>query len=253
LEIENWKFLVYLVYAILGLLPSAVWLLFYLRKDAHPEPNRLVLLVFLGGALMGPIAALLQFLILRVAAPSGVWPHIMAALNQSNYLFFLNIIILAPLSEELLKYLAVRWTVLKNPEFDEPLDAMVYMIVSALGFAATENLLNIFLAPNQTLSLAASQALARFLSATFLHALASGILGYFIALSLLNFKKKVGIFWQGFILAVIFHSFYNYLAWLLEFNKVFALALAVLLVSMAGLVSWQFRLLKKQGAVCRLN
>lgn len=243
----------YLLYAILGIAPSVIWLLFYLRKDMHPEPKRTILLVFLGGALMGPAALLLQFFAMSMLTPSSQWPTLLASLNQNRYLFFLNIIAFAPLSEELLKYLVVKWQVLKNPNFDEPLDAMIYLIVSALGFAATENLLNIFLIPNVTFQLAFSQTLVRFLSATFLHALASGTLGYFIACSLLNLKHKSFIFLTGFSLAVILHGFYNYLAWLFVSHKAWALIIALLLAAMAGLVSWQFRYLKKQLSICKIK
>lgn len=243
----------YFFYAILGLAPSVIWLLFYLHKDAHPEPKRKIILVFLGGAMMGPIALLLQFLAMSMLSPSVQWPTLLASLNQNSSLFFLNIVAFAPLSEELLKYLVVKWQVLKNPSFDEPLDAMIYLVVSALGFAATENLLNIFLIPDLTLQLAFSQALARFLSATLLHALASGTLGYFIACSFLNLRHKNFIFLTGFALAVILHGFYNYLAWLFIPDKIFALAIAALLVAMAGLVSWQFRCLKKQLSICKIR
>ncbi len=243
----------YLLYAILGIAPIVTWLLFYLRKDTHPEPKRTILLVFLGGPLMGPAALLLQFFAMSMLTPSSQWPTLLASLNQNRYLFFLNIIAFAPLSEELLKYLVVKWQVLKNPNFDEPLDAMIYLIVSALGFAATENLLNIFLIPNVTFQLAFSQALVRFLSATFLHALASGTLGYFIACSLLNLKHKSFIFLTGFSLAVIIHGLYNYLSCLFVSNKVLVLIIALLLVAMAGLVSWQFRYLKKQLSICKIK
>lgn len=243
----------YLLYAILGLAPSIIWLLFYLHKDVHPEPKRTILLVFLGGALMGPIALLSQFFIMSVLSPSAPWPALFASLSQNNYLFFLNIIAFAPLSEELLKYLVVKWQVLKNPDFDEPLDAMIYLIVSALGFAATENLLNIFLMPGVTIQLAFSQATIRFLSATLLHTLASGLMGFFIAYALLNLKRKGRLTIIGFFLAVLLHSFYNYLAWQFVADKSFALAIALLLAAMAGAVSWQFCYLKKQLSICEIR
>ena len=242
----------YLLYAILGIAPSVIWLLFYLHKDVHPEPKKILLLVFLGGALMGPLALLLQFSALSLLAPQTQWPTLLASLNQSSFLFLLNILAFAPLSEELLKYLVVRWQVLKNPCFDEPLDAMIYLITSALGFAATENLLNIFLIPNLTLRAALAQAFARFLSATLLHALASGMLGYFVARSLLNLRRRTAIFFTGLALAVAFHSFYNYLAWRFTTDKGFSLLIALLLAGAAGLVGWQFRSLKRWLAVCKI-
>lgn len=243
----------YLLYAILGIAPSLIWLMFYLHKDAHPEPKRTILLVFLGGAFMGPVAVLVQFSAMMLLTPYAQWSHFFETLGDNRSLFFANVVLFAPLSEELLKYLVVKWQVLKNPDFDEPLDAMIYLVVSALGFAATENLLNIFLMPDSTLQLALSQAMVRFLSATLLHTLTSGILGYFIARSLFNFKNRNYLFASGFLLAVALHSFYNYLAWLFNTEKIVALAIALMLAAMAGAVNWQFRRLKKQLAICRIR
>lgn len=231
----------------LGIAPSVIWLTFYLHKDAHPEPKKQVFKIFLLGALMGPLAVALQYGVMKSFSALQF-----SVLNATS-LFFLNIIIFAPLSEEFLKYAVVRWGILKNPAFDEPLDAMLYLIISALGFAALENLLNIFYSQNLSLGLAFSQSVARFLSATFLHTLSSGILGYFLARSLLNLKKRRIILAAGFLLAVGFHSFYNYLAWLLGYDKIFTLAMALFLAVMAGLVSWQFRILNKQLSICKIK
>jgi len=244
--------LLYLGYAILGFLPSAIWLLFYLNKDSHPEPKKMVFKVFFWGMLTGPAAIILQLSARWLCGPIGDLSSFFASVGQRDSRFFLNILLFAPLIEEYLKYYVVKRIILKNPAFDEPLDAMLYLIISALGFAATENLLNIFLASNLTLQLAASQAIARFLSATLLHTLASGILGYFLARSLLNLKKRKSILAAGFILAVAFHSFYNYLAWLLEYNKLLALALATFLILLIIIVSWQFGRLKKQLSICKI-
>jgi len=235
------------------MLPSIAWLFFYLRKDTHPEPKNMLFLVFLLGGVIGPVAVLIQFLAVKLFEPLFFIVDLNNVLPQAVFLLLINIIIFAPLSEELLKYLTVKWQVLKNPAFDEPVDAMIYLIVSALGFAAVENMLNIFLMPNVTTQLAFSQSITRFLSATLLHALASGMLGYFLALSLLNFKKRKLLFWSGFTMATLFHSFYNYLVWLIQFNQLFVLALALLLILMAAIVGWQFRQLKKQMAICNIR
>ena len=41
---------------LLALLPGIVWLLFYLQEDRHPEPKRLLALVFLLGMVWAVIA-----------------------------------------------------------------------------------------------------------------------------------------------------------------------------------------------------
>ena len=52
---------------ILGFIPSLVWLLYYLRKDVNPEPNRLILKVFIGGMLVAPFAAVAETVFFRGA------------------------------------------------------------------------------------------------------------------------------------------------------------------------------------------
>ncbi len=203
---------------------------------------------------MGPAAIALELAARWLCEPTLDLKNFLTAFNQNGYLSFLNIILFAPIIEEHLKYAVVKRRILKDPVFDEPLDAMLYLIISALGFAAIENLLNILLAPGiVTLKFALSQAIARFLSATFLHTLASGMLGYFLALSLLHIKKRRILFLGGFILAVSFHSLYNYLAWLIDTSNIFVLVLALSLVAMGIIITWQFYDLKKKLSICKLR
>ena len=48
------------IYIIFGLAPSIIWLLFYLRKDSHPESNRMVLKIFFYGMLAALPAVFLE-------------------------------------------------------------------------------------------------------------------------------------------------------------------------------------------------
>ncbi len=243
----------FFIYVLLGVSPSLIWLLFYLHKDSHPEPKSLVLKVFILGALFaGPMAILMQLFFLWLSQPSWDFLSFLHNMAQRNWRFFFNILVIAPLTEEFLKYAVVHWQILKNPAFDEPLDAMLYLIISALGFAAIENITNIFFLNNLTLNNALANTLARFLSATLLHTLTSGLLGYFLAKSLFDFKKRFKIFFSGLFLAIAAHSFYNFLAWQIDENKLIGLGMAIFLGSLIALVSWQFYLLKKQITICKI-
>ncbi|MDD2731496.1 MAG: PrsW family glutamic-type intramembrane protease [Candidatus Portnoybacteria bacterium] len=243
----------YAGYAALGILPSLIWLFFYLHKDAHPEPKKLVFNVFFWGVMAGPAAILLQLSARWLGNMTTDWPSFLKDLGYRDWRFFFNILLLAPVAEECLKYAVVRWKILKNPAFDEPLDAMLYLIISALGFAAIENSLNIFFLTDLRIETALTHTLARFLSATLLHALSSGILGYFLARSLFDSEKRKRLLFVGFLAAISIHSFYNLLAWLMETEKLFAgLAMAGLLAGLTVLVSWQFRRLKKQLTICKI-
>jgi len=260
LEIENWKFyVIYVLYAIFGLLPSFIWLLFYLRKDRHPEPNGMVTKIFIWGMLIGPLAILLELFSRWLMSPNGLadFGEILRQ-NSKNYLTFINIIIAAPIIEELLKYAVVRFRVLKNSEFDEPLDAMLYMIIAALGFAAVENLLLVFQNPLPAFGSMLSLIALRFISATFVHALSSGMIGFWLAKSIKEPGKKYSMLAKGFGLAIFFHSGYNALIWIVESQKNTAISylpifmIFILIGIMAIAVSHKFAVLKRLHAVCRI-
>ena len=165
--------MLYLLY-LLGFLPSIIWLLFYLRKDVHPESNQAILKVFFYGMLIAFAAIFLEIGFKKISS------------NLLLYLF-----VGGALVEEYLKYLVVKLEVLRSSELDEPIDIMLYMIIAGLGFAALENILILvkyhpFLELPKTLEIST----LRFLTATFLHALCSGIVGYFLAISFFNLKKQ---------------------------------------------------------------
>ena len=159
------------------------------------------------------------------------------------------------LVEELFTYVAVKWTVLSHPEFDEPVDAMLYMIILALGFAALENML--VLMPIIKGSLLPDKAIAisvlRFAGATFLHALASGTVGYFLALSLLEPKKRWRLLMTGLGIATVLHGLFNFFILRIEVNRLSALVPIVILIGLALFVSFGFRKLKTIASICKIS
>lgn len=250
----------YFFYIILGLLPSFIWLTFYLRKDKHPEPNSMVLRIFIWGILLAPLAIILELLLIWVLNPSSSLSSLFSQISQDNFIRIIIASTLIPaLVEEYLKYSVVKIKVLKDSEFDEPVDAMLYCIIAGLGFAAIENLLILF--KIYSLGLGFGQALStiglRFLGATFVHALASGIVGYWLAMGLLYTKQRKKLILLGLTIAIIFHACYNYLILIANKNpdqRVLIISIiAILLITVALLVSYYFRKLKKQQAVCKIN
>ncbi len=171
----------YPLYIIFALAPSIIWLLFYLGKDQHPEPKRMVLKVFFLGMLAAGFAALLEIGVLK--SIKLFFPNL--KFEESLLFAIFKFFLVIALIEELLKYLVVRNFVLSSSDLDEPLDIMLYLIISALGFAALENLLLIFatIEPFDMME-SLNFSFSRFIGATFLHTLASGTLGFFLALSL---------------------------------------------------------------------
>lgn len=224
----------YPIYIFFGLAPSIIWLLFFLRKDSHPESNSMILKVFFLGMVAVFPAALIEL-----------------GFGEVVKIEILYIFIGVALVEEVVKYLVVKKKVLKDPEFDEPLDVMLYMIIAALGFAASENLLVLFplLDPFQLFETAVVSSF-RFVGATFLHALCSGLLGYFLALSFFEPKNRLKLLSLGFFTVVLLHGLYNFSIIKIGGNLKFILPI-IILISLALFVSLGFKKLKELKSVCK--
>lgn len=249
--------MIYLIFIIFGLLPSMVWLIFYLKKDSHPESKRMVLKIFLYGMVSGIIAFAI-----------GIWLSWSITFFGGEYVksvpllfFFVNHFIIVALVEESSKFLIVKEKAINNKEFDEPVDAMVYMIISALGFAALENVLVLFsLGQTMIVKDAAIVSSFRFLGATFLHALASGTVGYFLALSICDSKNRLKLIIKGLIIASILHGMFNITIGIIEKGlldqniMLFTISfifMIILLGSTAIFISNKFKKLKKVKSICK--
>jgi len=227
--------MIYLLY-LFGFLPSIIWLLFYLRKDVHPESNQVVLKVFFYGMLIAFAAIFLEIGFKKIS---------------SNLLLY--VFIGGALIEECLKYSVVRFKVLRSSELDEPIDIMLYMIIAGLGFAALENILILinyhpFLELPKTLEIIT----LRFLTATFLHALCSGIVGYFLAISFFNIKNQKKLLLMGLGIAIILHGLYNLSIIKIDGWEKFILP-AIILIGAALFVSLGFKKLKRLKSICKVS
>lgn len=221
---------------ILGLLPGLIWIFFYLQEDPHPEPKRMILITFIVGAMMAVPVVILQLLT-------------QDALNFFSIKNVIISIIALALIEEIFKFIAAFWVTYKNPEFDEPIDAMVYIVTAALGFATIENVLimgNILSSAGTTfltasLTTACSTIALRFIGATLLHTLASGLVGYYWAKGIIKKSRLYlvyGLFW-----AVLVHSLFNYL--IVKFQSVNFLIPSLFLILGAIFVIVDFEKLRK--------
>lgn len=227
-------------FGLIALVPSLLWLAYYLRKDDHPEPKAVIARLFVAGALLPPFVGTIEW-----AAQQWVVQIFSATPIAFGFL------VGAAFLEETAKYLAALVIFYHNKEFDEPVDAMIYLIVVALGFAASENaIITISTAianPSENLILLIS---LRFIGATLLHTLASGIVGYFIARSYF-LREPFGLL-RGLIFATLIHTFFNFA--LLQgstptngFAPGFILFVLALLVSGLLVILADFRKLKHYG------
>ncbi len=226
----------YPLFLLFGLAPSIIWLLFYLRKDSHPEPKKLLGKIFLWGMLftIPAIGIELSLRSLIFSLPLG------ETLKLISYFFFG-----VALVEELLKYIVVRAFVFYRPQLNEPVDIMIYMMISALGFAALENILLLSgLGPFSPVSNIVALSAVRLVGATLLHALASGLFGYFIARAFLEPAKGFRYFAIGLFASTLLHAIFNFAILELEGTARILLPLA-LLAGLAIIVSFFFERLKR--------
>ncbi len=101
-----------------GLTPAIFWLWFWLREDRNkPEPLLLIIITFIAGMAVVPVALPLQ------------------QLAQDIYTGA-NLILVWVIIEEVLKYTAAILVIFWNRAVDEPIDFIIYLIAIALGFAA---------------------------------------------------------------------------------------------------------------------
>lgn len=185
-----------IIYALLGgILPALIWLSFWLREDyKHPEPKGLILKTFVFGMIAVPISLVFQ--------------------TEVNDIFpgrTLTTIILWVLIEEIFKFSAGYFGGLHTIEDNEPIDPIIYMITAALGFVALENALFIFepLVGKDIVNGLITGNL-RFIGASLLHVVSSGMIGAAIAFSFYRSKIRRVVFTLiALILAVIIHSSFN--------------------------------------------
>lgn len=206
----------------LGLLPSFVWLIFFLKEDFHPEPPKLILFVFLAGIGSAFIGAFAQKFLADYFSmvPNGPLPP----LTILTFAFI----------EEVVKFGAAFLVVHKSASFDEPVDAVIYMIVAAMGFAALENVGSLLQATRSGATTVNQLELIslRFVGPTLLHSLASGIVGYYWAMAIREFNRYRLIL-LGIVFGTALHAIFNGL--ILQYDNK-SLLVPILFVSFVGFI-----------------
>jgi RsiW-degrading membrane proteinase PrsW (M82 family) len=235
----------YLLYILFGFFPSIAWLLFYLKADVHPEPKKEILAIFFFGALATIPAIILEVILVDLFNNLQLSDIVRSLL--------VNVIGVA-LIEELVKYGAFwlkEQEINQNSQLDEPVDSVIYMIVAALGFAAIENLL--FLLPIIQMNLAIMTSLFRALSAILLHTLCSGTIGYYLALSFRNPKRKKRLIFKGILIASSLHGLYNLFIIKSEASVAYLYIPLLILTGLAISLYKHFKKIKKMGSVCKIK
>lgn len=190
---------------VFSVIPNFIWLYFYLKQDPHPEPPPFLAIAFFLGVFSTVLALVVGLGLLNLMELTfGVGKP---AIQGSLWFLFLGVAFV----EELAKFLMAFFLLRRNLVFDEPIDALIYSTVIALGFAFVENIIYLVSIFNQfsgDLSQVVYFVSLRFIGANFLHTLTSGLVGYFWAIGIVRRQKSQKILW-GLFLATLVHGLFN--------------------------------------------
>jgi RsiW-degrading membrane proteinase PrsW (M82 family) len=193
-----------------GVFPCLIWMIFWLKEDeceeivdhagrityiCEPEPKSLIFSAFIFGGLLIPIALFFETLV---------------------YPIFSGLVLVAVWAtiEELLKFGLFVFAFYATGKIKSPIDSLVYLSVIAVGFSAFENSLYLYQSLTNSHSLSATLIGQnyRFLGASILHVISSGIIGLLWGFAF--YSKKIISFFVvlvGVVLSIVLHSFFNYL------------------------------------------
>ncbi len=185
----------YILAPLMGIIPALIWLFFWLKEDSHPEPLKLITLSFFAGQAIVFIALPLQRLL---------YDNISTLTQDALFVSWAGI-------EEILKF-AAAWIIgIHASTDDEPVDALMYMIIVALGFVSLENTL-FLIDPLHTGDILGSFVTGnlRFLGASLVHVLSSALVGISLGFAFYQPRKiKVLAGLVGVILATTLHAYFN--------------------------------------------
>lgn len=223
-----------------GALPALVWLSFWLREDqARPEPRPLIAGLFLAGAVAVLPAYLVQELLRQF------W-----TLDATTQL--MPTVIVWAASEEIIKYVVVAGLALGTRWFDEPIDAMIYMITVALGFAAAENslfMLRVLTDGGDYFDFWLNGNF-RFVGATIVHIVSSSVLGATMALAYCaSWSKRQLALVAGLVGATLLHTLFNY--FIIKSASVDVLKIFILFWALAVVIIYLFERVK--FIACRIK
>jgi RsiW-degrading membrane proteinase PrsW (M82 family) len=218
---------------LLMILPVAVPILFWgwyhYYKDRHlPEPVGHLVLTFVLGVVAAGVS---KGLYVALGWVSLRYDALQLADTSTIGLLAYSLLAIGPI-EELAKLLPFLLVVLRFPEFDEPIDGIIYASFIALGYAAVENLLYLEY-------LTTMEAAARGFAAPVVHMLFASVWGFTIGCAHLQGESVALGTLKGFIIAAALHGIYDFIV--LQ-NSINALPIAAALV--LAIWIWRLRLLK---------
>ncbi len=175
--------------------PSLILVWFFHSRDAFPEPPRVLWTTFfLGVAIVAPV---LLF----------AWPAYLLAQEIDSALVqgFVAAFFGAAIPEETFKLLVLWGYSMRRPEFDEPMDGIVYGVTASLGFATLENVLYVSGEGGAT-------AIIRAFTAVPGHAFLGAIMGYYVGRARFagNRGERRSLLRKALVIPILLHGAYDF-------------------------------------------
>jgi RsiW-degrading membrane proteinase PrsW (M82 family) len=177
----------------LAIAPAAAIIWFVYTRDKYDkEPVNLLILAF-GFGVLSIIPAVIG------SAMGGEFFYVstnpvMTAIYAFGVVAF---------SEELAKFLFLRFVIFRKPEFDEPYDGIIYAVMIGMGFATFENFLYVADGGLGT-------AFLRMFTAVPAHAVFGVAMGYWVGLARFDPVRKREYLSRGLMVAVLLHGAYDF-------------------------------------------
>jgi protease PrsW len=110
-------------------------------------------------------------------------------------------------SEELVKFIGLRFYSYRQKSFDEPLDGIVYSLMVSMGFATVENILYVY--KYAEVGRGVEVGLQRMFMSVPAHAAFAVLMGYYVGKAKFSGNGFLLMIW-GLLLAIFFHGAYDF-------------------------------------------
>ena len=179
----------------LSIAPGLVICFYIFYKDMYNrEPKLNLLLSFIFGALMILPAAVIE---------QRITPYFNNSISSTALFAYLGV----AFTEEVCKFIVLRFYSYPKKSFDEPLDGIVYAVLVSMGFATLENI-------SYVMQYGYGTAILRMFLSVPAHATFGVLMGYYVGLAKFNPQKSGSLLLNGLLMAVFFHGTFDFLLFL---------------------------------------
>jgi RsiW-degrading membrane proteinase PrsW (M82 family) len=205
-----------------AVLPSLLLIWYFFSRDVFPEPRAVLLKTFaLGCLVVIPVLVVAVPLLFLVVQPLSAVNPVAGAIAAA--------VLTAAVPEEFFKFLVVWGYCSRQPEFDEPMDGIVYGVVASLGFATLENVVYVAGGGGEA-------ALARAFTAVACHAFLGALMGYYVGQARFRPEARARLLATGLGLPMLLHALYDAPLMVLQFaGETLLNSHVVLTVALVGL------------------